>query len=210
MWCSRASAAMPRDRRGDDAVIAAAVAEVVRAPGGDRHRRRQRRRDEQDQLRHLHRRAPLRIRRRHARASRARTWSSSRDCCASWPSAARTAKYRRPRCVGQVRPSIPAPLETDIAQPEGGSAAAAAYGGVHECGLPGRHRVLPAERLLPHAGRLSGGGRRGDAQRIRGDRAGRHHPADRRAGSGDGPAHHVPRPHAGGVRRPSPRGTSRC
>ncbi len=38
----------------------------------------------------------------------------------------------------------------------------------------------------------------------------RDHPADRCAGSGDGPPHDVPRPLAGGVRRAAPRATSRC
>ena len=60
---------------------------------------------------------------------------------------------------------------------------------VPERGLARRHRAVPAQRLLPDAGRISRGRRRGAARRVRGHRRGRLPAADRCAGPRHGPAH---------------------
>ena len=90
----------PRDTTRDDAVIAAAVNEVVRRQVV-RHRFRQRWRDEQDQLCHLHRRALSGFAGDSPR-------QPGQDLV-EFPGLLRklaergsTASYRRPRCVGPV------------------------------------------------------------------------------------------------------------
>ena len=74
------------------------------------------------------------------------------------------------------------------------TAAPCADRSVSECRLAGRHRAVPAERLLQVAGRLPGSGRRSDARGVRAHHRVGPAGADRRAGSRDGPPHDVSRP----------------
>ena len=67
-----------------------------------------------------------------------------------------TAKYRRPRCVGEIRVEEPG-AGADGRREHEGRDAASPDGGVPERGLAGRDRAVPAERLLPDAGRLPRG-----------------------------------------------------
>ena len=74
-----------------------------------------------------------------------------------------TAKYRRPRCVGEIRVKSLEPVKTDIANLHARPRLRPPDRGVHERRFAGRHRALPAERPLPDAGCLPRGRRWRDA-----------------------------------------------
>ena len=115
------------------------------------------------------------------------------------PDLPRPDHVRAPR-AGRARPRLgwPAAIE---GQPVAGA--------FMNAPSPGDHRAVPAQRVLPQPRRVPRGDRRGDEDRVRGDRRRRVHAPDRRARPGDGPPHHVPRPTRRGVRggrRPARRG----
>ena len=119
-----------------------------------------------------------------------------------------SARYLRPICRGPIAYEHREPLQADLARLTR-ARRPARPGRVHERAVARDHRAVPAERVLPQPGRVPGGDRRGDEGRVRGDRGGRLHAPDRRARSGHGPPHHVPRPTPTRSSWPPPRGTSR-
>ena len=79
-----------------------------------------------------------------------------------------TAKYRRPRCVGEISLKDAGPLNEDLGNFRRAVDAAEAGRGLHERRFAGRARPVPAERPLPDPGRLSRGARQRDAGGVRG------------------------------------------
>ncbi len=121
-----------------------------------------------------------------------------------------TAKYRRPRCVGEIKVRDTAPDGDGYPQsqrppaprpPRPAAFMNAASPGVIAFFQPNDYYRTQDDYLEAVAAALQ--------TEYEGIVRGRHHSADRRPGSGDGAAHHVSRPHAGGVRHASRRGTSR-
>ena len=113
-----------------------------------------------------------------------------------------TAKYRRPRCVAEIKVKDLGPMHEDIANLQAAIAAGKPTEALHQHRLPRHHRAVPAQRLLQDAGCLPRGRGRRHARRVRGPDAGGAADPDRRARHGHGPAHHVPRPHRERFRRP--------
>ena len=125
-----------------------------------------------------------------------------------------TAKYKRPICRGPITYEHREPLERDLAHLRAAVDAADVTGGFMNAPSPGRHRPVPAQRVLRDARRVPRRARRRDEGRVRGHRQRGLPAADRRAGPRDGAPHHVPRPARRGVRRgdrrvTSPRSTAR-
>ncbi len=121
-----------------------------------------------------------------------------------------TAKYRRPRCVGEIRNKTLEPLQEDLRELRARRRRRQAGGCIPQCRLARRDRAVPAQRFLQDGRRLPRGRGRGAARRIRGHRRGRIPGADRCAGPRHGPAHHVSQRHASPNTWRAPRGTSRC
>ena len=139
-----------------------------RSSAGIDHRLR--RRDEQDQLRHLHQGPDQRVRRRQpAHGARPtsrpfRAFSSARPRAAARRAIAARAAWAR------CRRSRSQPLEDDIRRFAEARAAHGNPAGFMNAASPGVIALFQPNDFYPDDDSLSGGARRSDAARIRGDR----------------------------------------